>query len=91
VHPFHPLSGQEFEELRAREGLPEGRLYFEDRDGRAASIPKDFTDLGAIDPVVIIGGGRSLFRVADLLALCSLIGATGSVGADRVNGTMSHV
>jgi hypothetical protein len=73
VHPFHPLYGQEFEQLRSREGLPEDRLHFEHRDGRAASIPKHFTNLGAIDPVVVMGRGRCLFRVADLLALCSLL------------------
>jgi uncharacterized protein DUF5372 len=73
VHPFHPLSGQEFEQLSSREGLPEDRLYFEDHHGRAASIPKHFTDLGPIDPVIVMGRGRSLFRIGDLLELCSLI------------------
>ena len=58
VHPFHPLFGQEFDQLGSREGLPEDRVYFEHRDGRAASIPKHFTDLGAIDPVVVMGRGE---------------------------------
>jgi len=73
VHPFHPLHGQEFEKLRGRDGVPEDRVYFEDRDGREASIPKHFTDLGPLDPVVIMGQGRCRFRVADLLELCSLV------------------
>jgi hypothetical protein len=34
------VCGQEFEQLCSREGLPEDRVYFEDRDGRAASIHK---------------------------------------------------
>jgi hypothetical protein len=76
VHPFHPLCGQAFEQLSRREGLPEDRLYFEDHHGRAASIPKHFTDLGPIDPVIVMGKGRSLFRVGDLLKLCSLIEAS---------------
>jgi Family of unknown function (DUF5372) len=76
VHPFHPLCGQVFEQLNSREGLPEDRLYFEDPHGRAASIPKHFTDLGPMDPVIVMGKGRSLFRVGDLLALCSLIEAS---------------
>ena len=59
--------------MNSREGLPEDRLYFEDHDGRPASIPKHFTDLGPIDPVIVMGGGRSLFRIGDLLELCSLI------------------
>ena len=47
--------------------MPEDRLYFEDHHGRATSIPKHFTDLGPIDPVIIMGRGRSLFRIRDLL------------------------
>jgi Family of unknown function (DUF5372) len=73
VHPFHPLFGQEFEVLSGREGRPEDRLYFEHADGRPASIPKHFTDLGPIEPVVVMGRGACLFRVADLLELCSMI------------------
>jgi hypothetical protein len=75
VHPFHPLYGQQFEQLSSREGLPEDRLYFEDHAGHAASVPKHFTDLGPIDLVVVMGKGRSLFRVADLVELCALIGS----------------
>lgn len=75
MHPFHPLDGQEFEQLCSREGLPEDRVYFEDRDGRAVSIPKHFTDLGPVDSVVVIGKRRSLFRAIDLLELCSLVEA----------------
>ena len=92
VHPFRPLCGQEFEQLSRREGLSEDRLYFEDRDGRAASIPKHFTDLAPIDPVVVMGQGRCLFRVADLLELCSLIEANASAaGRASVNETMPHM
>ena len=91
VHPFHPLYGQEFEELGSREGLPEDRLYFEHRDGRAASIPKHFTNLGPIDPVVVIGRGRCLFRIADLLELCSLVESTSSADGQRVMVILSDV
>ncbi|MBC8166985.1 MAG: hypothetical protein H7Y20_14090 [Bryobacteraceae bacterium] len=73
MHPFHPLFGQEFERLSSREGLPEDRVYFERSNGRPASIPKHFTDLGCIDPVVVMGQGRCLFRVTDLLELCLVI------------------
>ena len=57
-------------------------MYFELRDDRAASIPKEFTDLGPIDPVVVMGRGRSLFRIADLLELSSLIEASAPGRAD---------
>ena len=82
MHPFHPLYGQEFEQLGSREGFAEDRLYFEHPDGRAASIPKHFTDLGSIDPVVVMGRGRCLFRIADLLELCSLIEVSTSAEAE---------
>lgn len=78
VHPFHPLFGREFDQLGSREGLPEDRLYLEDRDGRAASIPRHFTDLGPLDPIVVMGRGQCLFRVVDLLELCALIEANTS-------------
>ena len=92
MHPFHPLFGREFEQLGSKEGLPEDRVYFEHRDGHAASIPKHFTDLGTIDPVVVMGRGGCLFRVADLLELCSLIDANASAEKERcVNKTMPHL
>jgi uncharacterized protein DUF5372 len=78
VHPFHPLFGQEFERVSSREGRPEDRVYFERSNGRPASIPKHFTDLGCIDPVVVMGQGRCLFRVTDLLELCLVIESNAS-------------
>ena len=57
--------------------MPEDRLYFEDRNGRAASIPKHFTDLAPIDPVIFMGRRACLFRIGDLLELCSLLEANG--------------
>lgn len=72
--------------------MPEGRVYFERRDGRSASIPQHFTDLGAIDPVVVMGRGQSLFRVRDLLELCSLIDADASAEEERcVKETLPYV
>jgi hypothetical protein len=58
-------------------------VYFEDRDGRAASIPKHFTDLSPLDPVVVMGRGRCLFRVADLLELCLLIDVNTAAAEER--------
>ncbi|MBC8166726.1 MAG: hypothetical protein H7Y20_12750 [Bryobacteraceae bacterium] len=92
MHPFHPLYGQEFEQFGTREGLPEDRLYFEHNNGRAASIPKHFTNLGPVDPVVVMGRSLCLFRVADLVTLCSLIAANPAAeGSVLVKGTMPHV
>jgi hypothetical protein len=78
------MCGQEFEQLSSREGLPEDRLYFEDHHGRAASIPKHFTGLRPNDPVIIMGRGRSLFGIRDLLRLCSLIEASTQADGDKM-------
>ena len=71
--------------------MPEDRLYFEDHDGRAASIPKHFTDLGPIDPVIIMGRGRSLFRIRDLVELCSLIEASTPGEGDNMSSKLCRM
>ncbi|MCB1921452.1 MAG: hypothetical protein KDJ28_15965 [Candidatus Competibacteraceae bacterium] len=41
-------------------------MFFLDSQGRETSIPLAFTDLSSPDPWVVLGAGRSLFRVTDL-------------------------
>lgn len=41
------------------------------------SVPPQWTDLVAPDPEIVIGEGRALFRVADLLELARLLGRLG--------------
>jgi hypothetical protein len=69
THPFHPYAGDEFELVVWRHNWSEERVYFEDVSGRLRSVPVGWTDLRADDPVVVVGGGRSHFRVEDLLEL----------------------
>ena len=73
THPFHPLTGQWFEIQAWRYGLPQDRVFFLDSQGRETSIPLAFTDLSSPDPWVVLGAGRSLFRVTDLLEMVDLI------------------
>ncbi len=42
-------------------------------DGSYRSVPICWTDLAPPDPYLSLGGGRSRFRVEDLLALAELI------------------
>ena len=42
-------------------------------DGTLHSIPVGWTDLAPLDPYVVISGGRSRFRVEDLVALVDLV------------------
>jgi hypothetical protein len=48
------------------------RVYYHDQQGQLASMPVSWTSLALLDPFVAISAGRSLFRVADLLALADL-------------------
>ena len=73
THPFHPLSGREFEALAWKEYGGEQRVCFLDKKGRQFEIPLSWTDLAAEDPVTILASGKSWFRAADLLELARLI------------------
>jgi uncharacterized protein DUF5372 len=37
------------------------------------SVPPQWTDLAAADPEIVLGGGRALFRLADLMELERLV------------------
>jgi hypothetical protein len=73
THPFHPLKGRQFELLSYRHAWSEHRVSFYDEGGQVRSLPAEWTSVVGTDPVVAIGAGRACFRVADLLALVSLL------------------
>ena len=73
IHPFHPQTGKEFEIITWRRNWTENRVYFCDNRKRLRSVPEGWTDLVVDDPVVVLGGGRSHFRVRDLLELADLL------------------
>lgn len=61
----------------------EDRVFLFDGDGVQRSLPAGWTDAVAPDAFVALSGGRSAFRVADLLALGALCdGLRGSVGGE---------
>ena len=74
VHPFHPLSGQDFEVVSHRKYFTEDRVYFLDKVGCYRSIPAQFTSLAPQDPFVAVSAGRSHFRVEDLFELVKMLG-----------------
>lgn len=73
THPFHPLFGREFELVTYRHNWGEDRAYFEEPPGQVRGVPAGWTSLVAPDPVVVLGAGRSCFRIADLLELAQLL------------------
>lgn len=51
----------------------EDRVTIQLADGSPLSVPINWTDAVPADAYLTVGGGRSLFRVEDLLALKELI------------------
>jgi hypothetical protein len=74
THPFHPLSGKELACVGERYNRYGRRLLLRVDDANVCSVPPQWTDLIAPDPEIVIGRGRALFRVADLLELTRLVG-----------------
>jgi hypothetical protein len=73
THPFHPLSGKEFEFVSCLNQSGEYRVHFYVEKDRLISIPAHWTNLLQEDPFVKISAGRSYFRVEDLVRLNQLI------------------
>jgi hypothetical protein len=73
THPFHPLSGQDFEFVEHRQNWGEDRVYLRDEDGELFSLLTGWTDVASTDLFVVIADGRCPFTTAGLLALADLI------------------
>jgi hypothetical protein len=74
THPFHPLSGQRLLCVGVRYNRYGKRLLLQVDDSMTCSVPPQWTDTGALDPEVVLGTRRALFRVTDLLELEGLVG-----------------
>jgi hypothetical protein len=77
THPFHPLSGQSLVCVGERYNRYGRRLLLQVDEVTICSVPRQWTDLVAPDPETVIGGGRALFRVTDLLELEGLLNRLG--------------
>jgi hypothetical protein len=73
THPFHPLSGREFEFVEHRQNWGEDRVYLHDADGQLFSLPAAWTDAAAADPFVVVAAGRCPFTTGSLLAAADLV------------------
>jgi hypothetical protein len=49
------------------------RLLLQVDEQTVCSVPPQWTDLVADDPEIVLGGGRALFRLADLMELERLV------------------
>jgi hypothetical protein len=82
THPFHPLSGREYEFVEHRQNWGEDRVYLRDADGELFSLLTGWTDAAPVDPFVVIAAGRCPFTTGDLLAVADLTG--------RLRGQAGH-
>jgi hypothetical protein len=73
THPFHRLSGQQLLCVGERYNRYGKTLLLKRDNGAVCSVPPQWTDVVAPDPETVLGGGRALFRVTDLLELAQLI------------------
>ncbi len=73
THPFHPLSGRYFACVGERFNRYGTRLLLQVNQDTIYSVPVCWTDLAVPDAEVVIGEGRALFRVIDLIELEQLV------------------
>ncbi|WP_371412301.1 DUF5372 family protein [Ensifer sp. NM-2] len=73
MHPFHPLYGQQLPCVGERANSQGKRLLLQTEDATVWSVPPQWTDLVSPDPEVVMGNGRPLLRVADLMELAALV------------------
>ena len=73
THPFHPFSGRELICVGERYNRYSKRLLLHVDDATVCSVPPQWTDVVPPDPELVMGQGRALFRVADLIGLASLV------------------
>jgi hypothetical protein len=73
THPFHPLSGRDFEFVEYRQNWGEDRVCLHDENGQLFSLPAAWTDVAVADPFVVVAAGRCPFTTDGLLAVADLI------------------
>ncbi|WP_429032870.1 DUF5372 family protein [Bradyrhizobium sp. I1.14.4] len=73
THPFHPYSGQRGACVGRRGNRAGKLLLLRFDDGRICSVPPQWTDAAGSNLEGVVGDGRALCSLADLLALSGLV------------------
>ena|SRR5436190_24127675 len=73
THPFHPLTGRQFVCVGERHNRYGARLLLRVDEDHVCSVLRQWTDVVAPDPEIVMGEGRALFRTAELLDLADLV------------------
>jgi hypothetical protein len=82
THPFHPLSGRDFEFVEHKLNWGEDRVWLHDENGQLFSLPAGWTDVPAPDLFVVVAAGRCPFTAEGLLAVADLAGRLRALGGD---------
>jgi hypothetical protein len=78
IHPFHPARGLELELVRYRRSWGRESVDGWRPGGNVMTVPLAWTDACAPDPFAVVSGGRSYFRVEDLVGLVRLVAEVGA-------------
>jgi hypothetical protein len=73
THPFHPLEGRQLVCVGERYTRYGTRLLLRVDEDHVCSVPRRWTDVVVPDPEIVLGEGRALLRVSDLLELADLV------------------
>lgn len=73
THPFHPFGGRVGTCVGERSNREGRRLLLRFDDGAICPVPPQWTDVVSPDPEIVMGQGRALFRVTDLIELALLV------------------
>lgn len=85
THPFHPLSGKQFDLVEHRCIFAQSYLYFHDECGHLREIPAIWTDFMKADVLVEMAGGRSPLHAGCLWELAKLVRHLGGRGRDELS------
>ena len=82
THPFHPLHGVEYELVTRKLTWGEDRVFYYDPNGKLKSMLTNVTDVVPTNAFDCLSGGRSAFRVDDLMELRHLLDRLRQVGKE---------
>jgi hypothetical protein len=73
THPFHPYSRQQFPCVGERYSRYGRGVLLQIDERTVCSVPLQWTDRATPDVEIVLGDGRALFRLRDLLELARLV------------------
>ena len=73
THPFHPFADRQFVCVGERHNRSGKRLLLRIDDSTICSVPPQWTDVASPDPEVVMGRGRAILRVVDLMGLAGFV------------------